>query len=242
MSHGFYRSHAKMLKSQQRVCPFSRLKRYTNWKRRLAQSFIQKLEIAVADLSKKDAVLKGVIKKVGACKLRANRKRFASLVISIISQQISVAAARTIRGRLEALLEPDGMEAAVILGKTPEELQAVGLSGRKASYVLDLAEQVESGKLDLSKMGRRSNEDIIISLCKVRGIGRWTAEMFMIFSLGRMDVLPRGDLGILNAIRDMYGLDEHPDQEFLDELEERWKPYASVASWYCWRSLDNNPD
>ena len=207
----------------------------------MAQSFKQKLDVAVDELSHKDAVLKAIIENVGVCKLRPDRERFASLVISIISQQISVAAARTIRGRLETLLEPGGMQASVILQKTVEELRAVGLSGRKASYVFDLAEQVDSGELDLKQMGRKSNADIIDSLCKVRGIGRWTAEMFMIFSLGRLDVLPRGDLGILNAIRDMYGLADHPEREFLDELEDRWQPYASVASWYCWRSLDNEP-
>lgn len=207
----------------------------------MAQSFKQKLDEAIIELSKTDAVLAAVIKRVGPCKLRPNRERFAKLVTSIISQQISVAAARTIRARLENLLAPGGFQASVIVQKSLAELQSVGLSGRKASYVFDLAQQVDSGELDLSRMGRKSNDEIIVALCKVRGIGRWTAEMFMIFSLGRLDVLPRGDLGVLNAIRDLYGLAEHPGKDFLDELEDRWQPHASVASWYCWRSLDNEP-
>jgi DNA-3-methyladenine glycosylase II len=207
----------------------------------MAQTFKQRIDAATFEIARRDATLAAVIEQVGPCKLRPRRQRFASLVISIISQQISVAAARTIRGRLEDLLQPAGLEAAAIAALKLDELQAVGLSGRKASYVFDLATQVDSGELDLSQMGRNSNETVVESLCKVRGIGRWTAEMFMMFSLGRLNVLPRGDLGILNAIRDLYGLDEHPDNAFLDELEERWQPYATVASWYCWRSLDNEP-
>jgi DNA-3-methyladenine glycosylase II len=205
----------------------------------MTRTFKQRVDAAVDELTQRDPVIAEVIERVGPCKLRPSRHRFASLVISIISQQISVAAARTIRGRLEQLLQPHGLQAAEIAQKTIAELQAVGLSGRKASYVLDLAVQVDSGELDLSQMGRKSNAAVIESLCKVRGIGRWTAEMFMMFSLGRLDVLPRGDLGILNAIRNLYELDEHPDAEFLDQLEQRWQPFASMASWYCWRSLEN---
>jgi DNA-3-methyladenine glycosylase II len=112
------------------------------------------------------------------------------------------------------------------------------LSSQKASYVADLAAKVSEGVVDLRHIGRLSDERVVETLTKVRGIGRWTAQMFLIFSLGRPDVFPYDDLGVRAAIRDRYGLDALPDKATAFAIAASWRPYASVASWYCWRILD----
>jgi DNA-3-methyladenine glycosylase II len=114
----------------------------------------------------------------------------------------------------------------------------VGLSQQKAAYVLDLAERVNSGELQLARLSRLPDDAVIEALTQVKGIGVWTAQIFLIFSLGRLDVLPHDDLGVRMAIRNLYGLDELPTKEVSHKIAARWRPYASVASWYCWRSLE----
>lgn len=121
---------------------------------------------------------------------------------------------------------------------TVDELRSVGLSPQKASYVTDLVQKVNDGTVDLRKIGRLSDEQIIEQLIQVKGIGRWTAQMFLIFSLGRLDVFPHDDLGVRSAIRDNYGLNDLPDKETAIKIAAPWRPYATVASWYCWQSLD----
>ena len=130
------------------------------------------------------------------------------------------------------------MTAATLTQFTVDQLRSVGLSPQKASYVADLARKVNDGTVDLRQIGRLSDERVVEQLTQVRGIGRWTAQMFLIFSLGRLDVFPHDDLGVRTAIRDRYGLADLPDKQTAHAIAAPWRPYASVASWYCWRTLD----
>jgi DNA-3-methyladenine glycosylase II len=183
-----------------------------------------------------DPIMKTVIDAVGPFTLRLERDRFGMLVRSIISQQISTSAARSIRRRLQELA-PD-MKPETLARFSMDQLRSVGLSPQKASYIFDLAHKVKDGTVDLRQIGRLSDERIVEQLTQVRGIGRWTAQMFLIFSLGRLDVFPHDDLGVRTAIRNRYGLDGLPDKQTAHAIAAPWRPYASLASWYCWRSLD----
>jgi DNA-3-methyladenine glycosylase II len=174
--------------------------------------------------------------------LKSQTRYFGALVSAILGQQISVKAARSIRARLEALV-PAGQEMTpdLILSLTPEQLRAAGLSRAKALYVVDLAEKVRNGTLDLALVAEMPDEDVADVLTRVKGIGRWTADMFLIFCLGRCDVLPVGDLGLRAAAQRVYSLSALPDPRTLRAIAEPWRPYRSVATWYLWRSLDNTP-
>lgn len=184
------------------------------------------------------AVLRPVVDVIGPFRLKPERDRFRMLVRSIISQQISVAAARTIRARLEMLVAPEPIAPRNLARLSEAQLRGAGLSVRKASYVRDLAVKVAAEEVRLNRLGRLDDEAVIEELVRIRGIGRWTAQMFLIFALGRLDVFPEDDLGVLSAIRNLYGLAELPDRTTARQLAGPWRPYASVASWYCWRSLD----
>jgi DNA-3-methyladenine glycosylase II len=185
-----------------------------------------------------DPVMKVMIDAVGPYTLRFERDRFGLLVRSIISQQISTSAARAIRKRLMGLAGAKGLTAENLARFKVGELRSVGLSPQKASYVADLACKVNDGTVDLRRIGRLSDERVVEQLTLVKGIGRWTAQMFLIFSLGRPGVFPHDDLGVRTAMRDQYGLDDLPDKETSHAIATPWRPYASVASWYCWRTLD----
>jgi len=185
-----------------------------------------------------DLVMKAVIDAVGPFTLRLERDRFCMLIRSIISQQISTSAARSIRGRLLELAGANGLNPANLAKFTVDQLRSVGLSPQKASYISDLACRVNDGMVDLRQIGRLSDERIVEQLTQVRGIGRWTAQMFLIFSLGRLDVFPHDDLGVRTAIRNRYGLADLPDKNTAVLIAAPWRPYATVASWYCWRTLD----
>jgi DNA-3-methyladenine glycosylase II len=184
--------------------------------------------------------MRELIAKVGPITLRPVRDRFGILVRSIISQQISTAAARTIRGRLELHLKSTGVTAAALARQTEAKLRAAGISRQKATYLIDLARKVDDGTVPLAQIGRLSDEDVIAKLTEIKGIGRWTAEMFLIFSLGRMDVLPVDDLGVRTALKNLHGLDELPGKQHCMDLAAPWRPFATIGSWYCWRSLDAN--
>jgi DNA-3-methyladenine glycosylase II len=185
-----------------------------------------------------DPVMRAMIDAVGPYTLRPERDRFTMLVRSIISQQISTAAALSIRRRLQELAGPGGITAAKVAQLTMDQLRLVGLSPQKASYITDLAHKVNEGTLELRQIGRLSDERVIEQLVQVRGIGRWTAKMFLISSLGRLDVFPHDDLGVRVAIRDRYGLTDLPDKQTAFAIAAPWRPYASVASWYCWRTVE----
>ena len=170
------------------------------------------ISAAVNHLQAADPVMRRLIDDVGPFTLRARPDRFAMLV-RIVSQQISTAAARTIRQRFEMLAAPEGLTAAKLASLSVEQLRSVGASQQKAAYLLDLARHVNEGDLDLRRIGRLSDEQVIEQLTVVKGIGRWTAQMFLIFSLGRLDVFPHDDLGVRAAIRNRYGLPELPDKQ-----------------------------
>ena len=182
--------------------------------------------------------MRDVIGKAGPFTLRLHRNRFRALVFSIIGQQISGKAAAAIRSRLVEYLKPQQISAESIARLTTEQLRSVGLSQQKAGYLLDLTGRVANGNLRLSRMARMKDEQVIEALTEVKGIGVWTAQMFLIFSLGRLDVFPHDDLGVRMAIRNLYGLDELPNKDTSHRIAAPWRPYASIASWYCWRSLE----
>ncbi len=193
---------------------------------------------ATRHLSAADPVMRRLIRKVGPCRLVLEKNRFGMLVRSIIGQQISTKAARSIHLHLKDLIGPGNMTPESILGKSRPQLRRIGISARKAGYLHDLAGKCCDGTLNLSQIGRFGDDDIISKLQTVRGVGVWTAQMFLMFSLGRPDVFPLGDLGILKAIHNLYGLKKLPDRNQAQEIADRWKPYSTIACWYCWRSLD----
>jgi DNA-3-methyladenine glycosylase II len=199
------------------------------------------LRKAQRHLARRDPVLKQLIAAVGPCTLWHNPDRFASLVRSIISQQISTKAARSISARLEQALGAAGLTPKGILTVSNEALRSAGLSTGKVRSVCDLAEKVHNGSVRLDILHELLDEEVIAHLVPVRGIGRWTAEMFLIFSLGRLDILPVGDLGLRVGVQRQYNLPEPPVKEKLAELAEPWRPYRSIATWYFWRSLGGVP-
>ncbi len=187
-------------------------------------------------LSRRDPVLKGLIAAVGPCTMRHEPDGFAALASSIVSQQISTKAAASIHARLLQTLGDAGLRPANVLARSDEELRGAGLSASKVRSLRDLAEKVQSGAVPLRRLPKMPDEEVIEALLPVRGIGRWTAQMFLIFSLGRPDVLPVDDLGLRAGVQQVYGLGALPDRAALTEMAEPWRPYRSVATWYFWRS------
>jgi DNA-3-methyladenine glycosylase II len=201
------------------------------------------LRKAATYLSKNDAFLSTVIKRSGVCKITPHTDYYSALVDSIIGQQLSVKAASTIRQRFQALFKDSMPTPEQILQTEVSELRAIGFSNAKANYVHDLAEHILDGRIRFDSLAKQSNEQIMTELTDVKGIGEWTAHMFLIFCVGRLDVLPTGDLGIRNGVRKLYDLKDAPTPEQISEiaLQYNWHPYESVAAWYIWRSLDNAP-
>lgn len=204
--------------------------------------FAESLRIAEKHLSRRDSVLRPIIKQHGDCRLQKHTRYFETLVNSIVSQQLSVKAAETIFQRFRALYAPAKFPQPAQIAATPDEtLRSVGLSGQKRSYIKDLAAKVDDGSVHLKRITQMSDDEIIAELTQVKGIGVWTVHMFLIFSLGRLNVLPVGDLGIRMAIQRAYGLAEMPKPAAIETIaaQNKWQPYCSVASWYLWRSLEN---
>jgi DNA-3-methyladenine glycosylase II len=185
---------------------------------------------------RKDPVLSDIIGTVGEFQLKKKSQYFAVLVESIISQQLATGAADAIFKRFKGLY-PEFPTAAEVLATRKSKLRTVGLSGMKVEYLKDLAKHVETGKLDMKAISKMGDEDVIAQLTQVKGIGRWTAEMFLIFSLGRMDVFPVGDLGLRRGVQIAFSLKEMPKPKETEKFGDRWKPYRSVATWYLWKSL-----
>lgn len=190
-------------------------------------------------LSAHDPVLAPVIAAVGLCPLRPHTNYYQELVDSIISQQLSIHAAAAIEGRFAALFDGAFPNPKQILSVDADTLRSIGFSRAKAAYVQDLARHVLDGSVVLDKFDNLSNEEIIAELIPVNGIGEWTVHMFLIFCMGRIDVLPVGDLGIKNGIRKLYGLETQPTPDDIIRIAEKnhWHPYESIASWYVWQSL-----
>ncbi len=192
---------------------------------------------ALRHLRRADAALAAVLERVGPFKPAVVRHRFSALVWSIIGQQISIKAASAIRQRLADRLRTRRLTPEAVGGLSDAELRACGLSPQKARYLHDLAAKVGTRIVKLHAIHRRDDEGVIEELIQVKGIGRWTAEMFLIFSLGRLDVLPVDDLGLRVAIQRLDRLPELPAQAFVRERGAVWTPYRSVATWYLWQSL-----
>jgi DNA-3-methyladenine glycosylase II len=192
-------------------------------------------------LLRRDPVLAALIRQHGPCGLADALRvdHFAALARAIIFQQLSTKAASTIHTRLLALMPGNRATPEGIAGITDEQFRSVGVSRQKAMYLRDLSGKVLSGDVVLDAVHTLDDEAVIAALTKVKGVGRWTAEMFLMFRLHRPDVLPVGDLGILTAVQKAYRLRKRPTPDRLRKLGDAWKPYRSIACWYLWRSLDN---
>ncbi|MDG7049955.1 MAG: DNA-3-methyladenine glycosylase 2 family protein [Nitrososphaerota archaeon] len=188
---------------------------------------------------RKDRKLAKIIDLVGEFNLSLTKNPYESLVEAIITQQLSAKAADSISTRFRAIYGKFPKPADVV-GTSDAKLRKAGLSYMKVSYIKDLSKKVESKEIRLSYMKNLSDEEVIVQLTQVKGIGRWTAEMFLIFSLGRLDVLPVGDLGLRKGIKNLYSLEELPEKEQIERIAEKWRPYRSVATWYLWRSQDES--
>ncbi|AGY56470.1 DNA-3-methyladenine glycosylase family protein [Gloeobacter kilaueensis] len=194
---------------------------------------------AVHHLKAADPVLAGVIERVGECQLtvRNTGTHFDAIVRAIVYQQLSGKAAATIHRRLEALYGGPPLPAQLAASEEAQ-LRSVGLSRQKLSYLKHFAALVESEQLSIEALDGLEDQAIIEALTQVRGIGRWTAQMFLLFRLGRLNVLPEADLGVQKGIQLAYGLEKLPTPKQVIAIAEPWHPFCSVASWYFWRSLD----
>ncbi len=206
---------------------------------------VSKIYRQAADhLTTHDPVLAPIIARFGLATIRPHRNYYQELVDSIIGQQLSVKAAHTIRERFCALFDSSGLPSVeAILTKNVDELRMAGLSRNKATYVRDLAQHIVDGTVTFDHLENMSNDEIIKELTAVKGIGEWTAHMFLIFCLGRLDVLAHGDLGIRSGIQKLYQLDHLPASQEVASIcqQNHWHPYESLACWYIWRALDNTP-
>jgi DNA-3-methyladenine glycosylase II len=193
---------------------------------------------AIRHLQAADPVLGGIIRRVGSYRIEFRHPGFETLVRSIVYQQLSGRVAQVIFGRLlaavpEGLLTPES-----VLALRPAKMRKLGLSKQKTAYIRDLARHTRAGTVDFAELPALPDAEVIERLTKVKGVGVWTAHMFLIFALRRTNVLPTGDLGIRSAIQKAYGLPELPKPAEIEAIGERWHPYCTVAAWYLWRSLE----
>jgi DNA-3-methyladenine glycosylase II len=195
----------------------------------------KEIDAAVRYLSKADPRLKALIERVGRLRIRSGLDPYEALVVSILFQQLAGSAAEVITSRFKGLFGGDFPTPAQLLEEPDSNLRGAGLSRRKVEYLKDLSRRVVDGSLDLESLPSKGDEEVISILDEVRGIGRWTAQMFLIFPLSRLDVLPTGDLGIRAAVRDLYSLDSLPSEDAVAEIASKWHPYCTVASLYLWR-------
>jgi DNA-3-methyladenine glycosylase II len=200
----------------------------------------QKVQDGARDLARRDPVLKRMLKEHGPPELhraKPGRTHFAELARMICYQQLAGRAASVIHGRFAALFDGTPTPEAV-LALSMEELRSVGLSGSKAASITDLAEKVDAGLVELERMNRLSDADVVRELVLVRGIGEWTAHMFLMFQCGRLDVWPTGDFGVRNGFGILYGVDPMPTAKQLEPLGDPFRPYRSLVAWWCWRAAD----
>jgi len=197
-------------------------------------------EQACAELMKHDRILKKLIPKYGSGFLRTRGDAFTTLARSIVGQQISVAAAQSVWSKV-LLVSKNKVIPKNILTLSVNDLRAAGLSGRKVEYIRDLAEHFDSGRLHANQWKGMEDEAIIKELCGIRGIGRWTAEMFLIFNMIRPNILPMDDAGLIKAISLNYFSGEPVSRHEAREVAANWAPWRTVATWYMWRSIDPKP-
>jgi len=203
--------------------------------------FQKQLLGAQEHLAANDPVIGGLIIRYGNCQIRPHTDYYSELVTSIVGQQLSIKAAAAIWQRVVVLAGGHPPTPKQLINASFEDLRAAGLSGPKISYVKDLAARIEDGSLEIDNIASLPNQEIIDQLTAVKGIGEWSAHMFMIFGLGRLDVLPVGDLGIRKAASALYKLPTLASKEDLEAIARSngWQPYRSIASWYLWKSLEN---
>ncbi len=186
----------------------------------------------------RDAVMAGVIRRMGPFKLKRNRNYFQVLCKAIVGQQISTKAAESICHRFQGLFTNSRPTPEKVQSLPEQRLREVGLSAQKVKYLKDLSTKFLDGTVRPHRMAYQDNEEIIQQLTSVYGVGRWTAEMFLIFSLNRMDVLPVGDLGLRAGVQQLYNMRALPTPVKVLALGKKWQPYQTVGTWYTWRSLD----
>ena len=193
-----------------------------------------------------DHVMRGLIDERGPIDPDTDRRgsrpdAYEALARAIVGQQLSTKAARSIWERLVAPFDGSFPPPAELIATDPESLREAGLSWSKVGFLRDLAERIEDGKLDLGRLARLPDEDVVAELIQIKGVGSWTAEMFLIFHLARPDVVSTGDPGIRRAVQIAYGLDDLPGPHDLERIAEPWRPHRTLACLYLWRSLDNAP-
>ena len=174
---------------------------------------------------------------MGEYSVKITKNRYRSLVEAIVAQQLSGPVADSILKKFRKLYKSDFPKPTVVLQTSDKKLRTVGLSKMKIVYIKELSKKIESRNLNMRNFSSMEDEQIIEHLTNVKGIGRWTAEMFLIFSMGRLDVLPVGDLGLKKGIQLMFSLNELPTEEQIRRLAESWRPYRTIATWYIWKSL-----
>lgn len=199
------------------------------------------IEEARRRLSRCDPRLREIIRRIGPCTLQPNADSFGILVRTIVSQQLSTKAAISIGKRLEEALAPEGLNPRRIQTATDEIIRGCGLSGGKVKSLRDLCTKVLDETVKLHELSGMGDSEVRECLVQIHGIGPWSADMFLMFSLGRMDVLPVGDLGLRSGVKKLYGLRQLPTPERLAKLARPWQPYRSIATWYIWRSLGPVP-
>lgn len=197
------------------------------------------MQHAIDHLKRSDPVLSAIIDRVGDYGIQFREPDFETLVKSIVYQQLSGRVASVIFGRLAAAARPK-MTPESVLKLRPSRMRKLGLSTQKTAYIRDLARHTRDGRVVFGELHGLSDQDVIERLTKVKGVGVWTAHMFLIFALQRHDVLPTGDLGIRNAIRKAYGMAELPTPAEMETMAASWRPFCTVASWYLWRSQEPN--
>ena len=196
------------------------------------------MRTAIRHLKSRDPVLGALIERIGAYRIEFREPSFDTLVRSIVFQQLSGKVARVIYGRLADAVDGGRVTPEGVLKLRPDRMRRLGLSRQKIAYIRDLARQTAKAKIVFESLPDLTDEEVIEQLTKVKGIGVWTAHMFLIFALRRHNVLPTGDLGVRSAIKKVYGLADLPKPGEIEELARDWHPYCTVATWYLWRSLD----
>jgi DNA-3-methyladenine glycosylase II len=197
---------------------------------------------AIDHLQSRDSVMRNLIAAVGPCRIQYREPRFDALARAIVFQQLNGKAAATIYDRFQAACGPAGVTPGAILKIRPAKLRAAGLSARKSEYLHDLARLTRSGQLVFEDLPGLPDHAVIEALTRVKGIGTWTAQMFLIFALRRPDVLPTADYGIRASMRRYYSLADLPDPARMEQIAAPWRPWASYACWYLWRGLDGGAE